>query len=77
MFRSTLEAFIADVKLIIYTHLKFQIHFINCYHSNVVVVNYRGINAVVEMVIGIWQFLYNLFSIYCLKRKTLHTYSHK
>ena len=74
------RSLIADVKLIIYTHLKFQIHFINCYHSNVVVVNYRSINAVAEMVIGIWQFLYNLFSIYCLKRKTLfvtNTYSHK
>ena len=71
------RSLIADVKLIIDTHLKFQVHFINCYHSNVVVVNYRSINVVVEMVIGIWQFLYNLFSIYCLKRKTLHTYSHK
>ena len=74
------RSLIADVKLIIDTHLKFQVHFINCYHSNVVVVNYRSINVVVEMVIGIWQFLYNLFSIYCLKRKTLfvtNTYSHK
>ena len=66
--------------MIIDTRLKFQIHFINCYHSNVVVVNYGNFNAVVGMIIGIRQFLYNLFSTYCLKRKTLYvtnTYSHK